>query len=192
MNRTLQLAVFDGSDGKGSAKGELEPPGQLCTPEWGTRVAKEGWGGWFVGALHSHELLSRTASAQISWLQGSILAAKSAQETGYWVILFTWGMLLPPWWSPGPHHLTLAPAGARSHRVLLWQCWSSSAVQAPFSPSAPQPRSALKVPELGMKQDVAPGAQHPKGDSAASARGPGVGGCCPGSEHLVFLGQGLL
>lgn len=137
MNRTLQLAVFDGSDGKGSAKGELEPPGQLCTPEWGTRVAKEGWGGWFAGALHSHELLSRTASAQISWLQGSILAAKSAQETGYWVILFTWGMLLPPWWSPGPHHITLAPAGARSHRVLLWQCWSSSAVQAPFSPPAP-------------------------------------------------------
>uniref|UniRef100_A0A663EX82 G-protein coupled receptors family 1 profile domain-containing protein n=1 Tax=Aquila chrysaetos chrysaetos TaxID=223781 RepID=A0A663EX82_AQUCH len=62
MNRALQLAVFDGSDGKGSAKGELELPGQLCTPGRGTSVAKEGWGGWFVGGLHFHELLSRTAS----------------------------------------------------------------------------------------------------------------------------------
>lgn len=71
-------------------------------------------------------------------------------------------------------------------------CGNAGPRQQYKHPSAPQPRSALKVPELGMKQDVAPGAQHPKGDSAASARGPGVGGCCPGSEHLVFLGQGLL
>lgn len=65
------------------------------------------------------------------------------------------------------------------HGLTGYCCGNAGPRQQYKHPSAPQPRSALKVPELGMKQDVAPGAQHPKGDSAASARGPGVGGLLP-------------
>lgn len=67
MNGALELATFDGSDGKDSAKGEPELPRQLCT---GGRGCASGrgvpWGGG-MGLLGLS--ISMRSSAELSVLR---------------------------------------------------------------------------------------------------------------------------